>query len=519
MKLFYLFSGGGAEKPPENELLIVADGAALNCDGVAVNWDGFALNWDGVALNWNGELLVGAAAAVVPAPKPNEDDPPNANVDGTVGTEPNTGDGAVDWDENAKPLVVPAGAADVWIGLVDVFDVAPKLNNDDVLDVEPKAGNDEIEVAGLSLVNGVAPNGALEPNAGKEVALLVEITGGANGLGGLLAPNANGALFDVVVVVVVEAAAADGKLKPDDDDDDRPVPNKDGAEVVVVLLVVAIEDVDASGKLLGNEKPLVVEDTGNVASVAAAAVVGTVVLAGKPNKFGTVDVVVDDDSNAVKDGAEALVPNENEGSFSAETVEVIDVAVVVANAVLPNDPNVIDVDTLTGDDGLVVIIEDAVEVLIAVVLFVDDNEPNDWNVEVLFVPIWKRLFELVVAVVPNKGVEANETLVVTGRFVLTFSLVVTGNDVIDDAPNNGRVVVLANEILVVTGGVERMLSLIIVGVGVIIGVDSNRKGVWVVVIGVDTFGSSTIISGNLLVVVCDTTGEGSIAKQKKENCF
>jgi hypothetical protein len=136
-----------------------------------------------------------------------------------------------------------------------------------VLDVEPKAGNDEIEVAGLSLVNGVAPNGALEPNAGKEVALLVEITGGANGLGGLLAPNANGALFDVVVVVVVEAAAADGKLKPDDDDDDRPVPNKDGAEVVVVLLVVAIEDVDASGKLLGNEKPLVVEDTGNVASV------------------------------------------------------------------------------------------------------------------------------------------------------------------------------------------------------------------------------------------------------------
>jgi hypothetical protein len=37
MKLFYLVSGVGAEKPPENELLIVADGVALNCDGVALN--------------------------------------------------------------------------------------------------------------------------------------------------------------------------------------------------------------------------------------------------------------------------------------------------------------------------------------------------------------------------------------------------------------------------------------------------------------------------------------------------
>ena len=129
-----------------------------------------------------------------------------------------------------------------------------------MLDAAPKAGNEEFEVAGLSLANDVTPNGALEPNAGKEGAVLVEMTGGANGLVGLLAPNANGALFDVVVVVA--AAAADGKLKPDDDDDDdRPVPNKDGADVVVVLLVIATEDVDdASGKLLGNEKPLVAED-------------------------------------------------------------------------------------------------------------------------------------------------------------------------------------------------------------------------------------------------------------------
>jgi len=137
--------------------------------------------------------------------------------------------------------------------------VAPKVNNDDVLDVEPKPGNDGTDVDGLSVVVGATPNVAVAPNAGVEVVLLVDITEGANGFGGLLAPNANGALLDVVVVVF-----ADGKLKPGDDDDDvKLVPNKGIVDVVAVVVVVAI-DVDISGKLLGNENPLIVVVTGNV---------------------------------------------------------------------------------------------------------------------------------------------------------------------------------------------------------------------------------------------------------------
>jgi hypothetical protein len=263
-----------------------------------------------------------------------------------------------------------------------VFDVAPKLNNDDVLPVEPKAGNDGTEVGGLSIVVGAVPNEAVAPNAGGVVVLLVEITEGANGFSGLLAPNANGALLDVVVVV-----PADGKLKPDDGDD-KPIPNKDAADVVAVfvVVVVAIEDVAASGKLPGYENPLIVEETGNVKE--AVVVVSAVALDEKANKLEVVDeVVIDDDDD---NGTKALVPNENRGGLSDEIVEeTVVVAVVVANEVLPNDPNVIDVGIFIGDDDVVdvVIIEGMVEVLVAGVVFVDVNEPNDWNAGGVFIPI------------------------------------------------------------------------------------------------------------------------------------
>ena len=141
--------------------------------------------------------------------------------------------------------------------------------------------------------------------------MLVEITEGANGFGGLLAPKANGVLLDVVVVVF-----ADGKLKPDDEDD-KPLPNKGAADVVAGVVVVVAIDVDTSGKALGNENPLVVdEEIGNGNEVAAAVVVvamgGAVVFDGKPNKFGVVDeVFAVDDDNEVTDKDGALVPNEN----------------------------------------------------------------------------------------------------------------------------------------------------------------------------------------------------------------
>jgi hypothetical protein len=50
---------------------------------------------------------------------------------------------------------------------------------------------------------------------------------------------------------------------------------------------------------------------------------------------------------------------------------------------------VTDVDTFIGDDTVVIvvaglIIEGMVEVLVAVVVFVDANAPKDWNVEGVF---------------------------------------------------------------------------------------------------------------------------------------
>ncbi len=329
----------------------------------------------GLALNWNGPLLAGAVEL---EPKLNVDPPPNANVDGA---EPNVG-AAVDGVVNGKPLVVPAVATDVCIGLVVVFDVAPNANNDGVFVVEPKAGNDGTEVDVLSPVDGAAPNVAFAPNAGAGVVLLVDITEGANGFNGLPAPNANGVLPDVVVI------PPDGKLKPGADD--KLLPNKDAADVVAG----PIEDADVDGKPLGNENPLVVEETGNVKG--AVVVVGAVAYDGKANGFAGIELVVvvgnDDDEGG------ALVPNENEGGLSDEIVEGIEVgAVVVVVGVLPNDPNVIDVGNFIGDDDVVVIIEGVIEELVAVVVFADVTEPNDGNVAAAFIPIWNGLFAIVVA--------------------------------------------------------------------------------------------------------------------------
>jgi hypothetical protein len=187
----------------------------------------------------------------------------------------------------------------------------------------------------------------------------------------------NGVLLDVVMVVL-----AVGKLKPDDE---PPPPNKGADDVVAAI------DADASGKPLGNENPLVVE-AGNV-NEAVVVVVGAVAFDGKPNKFGATDeVVVVDNDNGATGRVGALVPKENCGGLSDETVEETAVSVVVvASGVLPNDPNVIDVGILISDDDAVVAgvvtIEDAIGVLIAVVVFVDGAEPNDGNVEGVLVLI------------------------------------------------------------------------------------------------------------------------------------
>lgn len=265
--------------------------------------------------------------------------------------------------------------------------MAPKANIDGVVVVEPKAGNDGTEVDALSTVDGAAPNEAFAPNAGAGVVLLVDITEGANGFNGPPAPNANGVLPDVVVI------PPDGKLKPGADD--KLLPNKDAADVVAG----AIEDADVDGKPLGNENPLVVEETGNVKG--AVVVVGAVAYDGKANGFGGIELVVvgNDDDDGADDKGGALVPNENEGGLSDEIVEGIEVAaVVVVVGVLPNDPNVIDVGNFIGDDDVVVIIEGVIEELVAVVVFADVTaEPNDGNVAAAFVPIWNGLFAIVVA--------------------------------------------------------------------------------------------------------------------------
>lgn len=398
-------------------------------------------------------------------------------------------------------------------------DPAPNVNSDgvDAGAGAPKLENDGIEVAVLSLVAAGTPNEAAAPNAGVEV-VLVEVTEGANGRGGLLAPNANGVLFDVVVVVV----PADGKLKPDVDD--KPLPNK-GADVVVavlpavVVVAVKLKGAGVDENVVGNARPpvavVVAVGIGNVDELVVA------VLVEKLNKFGVTDaaaVVVgaagavdndeDEDENDNVGGAVA-VPNENRGGLSDEIVEadvvvddvvvgvvpklvpnaigvaVVDVVVaidvlpkppnvtgaelVVAIALVPNPPNVI------GADAVVVVIAGVIEVLVVVAVIADGNVPNDaGKVEPVVVPIGKRLVVVDVAVLseladvtPNNGafvignedvVVVREVEVVASGFVIIFSFVVAGVN-----PNDGRVLVVESVEVVVMGndGTENVFPVVV----------------------------------------------------------
>ena len=207
------------------------------------------------------------------------------------------------------------------------------------------------------------PNVLAAPNAGAVVAvLLVEITEGANGFGGLLAPNVNGVLFEAVVVVV-----ADGKLKPDEDVDvvEELAPNNDGGAAAVVV-AAAERDVDVDEVVLGNENPPTV-----------VVVLGAVAAAGvdeKANKLGVVEVVV---------AAEELAPNANKAGLSDNVVVDGDAVLVVAvaNGVLVNEPNVGVADAVV--DVVVVVVKDkGVGVFdVVVVGLVAENPPNVGNVE------------------------------------------------------------------------------------------------------------------------------------------
>ncbi len=122
---------------------------------------------------------------------------------------------------------------------------------------------------------------------------------------------------------------------------------------------------------------------------------GADITAGTLNRLGrtarVVAVVVVDNDDGTAGRAGALVPKENCGGLSDETVEepAVRAVVIVASGVLPNDPNVIDVGILIGDDAVVVIIEGTIGVLIvaAVVVVADVAEPNDGNVEDVLVLI------------------------------------------------------------------------------------------------------------------------------------
>jgi len=207
------------------------------------------------------------------------------------------------------------------------------------------------------------PNVLAAPNAGVVVAvLLVEITEGANGFGGLLAPNVNGVLFEAVVVVV-----ADGKLKPDEDVDvvEELAPNNDGGAAAVVV-AAAGRDVDVDEVVLGNENPPTV-----VVVLGAAAAAG---VDEKANKLGVVEVVV---------AAEELAPNANKAGLSDNVVVDGDAVLVVAvaNGVLVNEPNVGVADAVV--DVVVVVVKDkGVGVFdVVVVGLVAENPPNVGNVE------------------------------------------------------------------------------------------------------------------------------------------
>lgn len=204
------------------------------------------------------------------------------------------------------------------------------------------------------------PNVLAAPNAGVVVVvLLVEITEGANGFGGLLAPNVNGVLFEAVVVVV-----ADGKLKPDEDVDvvEELAPNNDGGAAAVVV-AAAGRDVDVDEVVLGNENPPTV-----VVVLGAAAAAG---VDEKANKLGVVEAVV---------ATEELAPNANKAGLSDNVVVDGDAVLVVAvaNGVLVNEPNVGVADAVVD----VVVKDKGVGVFdVVVVGLVAENPPNVGNVE------------------------------------------------------------------------------------------------------------------------------------------
>ena len=342
----------------------------------------------------------------------------------------------------------------------------------------------------MVVAEGTLPNEGTAPKAGVGVVPLVEITGGANGFGGLLAPNANGVLLDVVVVVL-----AVGKLKPDDDDDEL-APNRGADDDVVVVGVI---DVDTRGKLLGNGNPLVAE-AGNASDALVVVGGGTVTFELKPNKLGVVVVVVVavvDDVGA-NDGVEAPAPKENSGGLPEDTAaELVATAVVVVAApsgVVPNDPNVIVVGILIGDNVVVAVVdgavknEDAVDVVVAMVLVVvvdecvDIAEPNNGKLADALGLVWNRLAGVLVMVlsegvvlVPNRGVAVtgNEILVVTGGLITVFSFVA-----VDGAPNKGKALVAGNAAVdVANGGMEKVLSLPIPIVGADIVTGANSFGI------------------------------------------
>ena len=470
------------------------------------------------------------------------------------GVAPKTAPGAATDDgalEKAKPPVDPVEVADVCNGLL--AGGAPNAN-DGAAD-EPKLENEDADVVG-------APNVAREPNAGIEPAVPNETTGGAKVRGGLAAPKPNGALADVVVVV---AAPADGKVKPDEEDDDadpKPLPKSDGAVVAAAaFVVVAVADKDgADGKPDPNGNPTLLGAVGkglllnvdaDVAGAAeklngfdmkdTAAVDVTAVLMGG----GAVDA-----ANAVKEGAEELVPNANGSGLSDAAVEVmegIDVA-VAGDAVdvvvrgLANDPKTIGTEILGADTDVVV---EAAGV--AMPLADAAAAPNDGNVEVPLVPVEKGFNVADVAVMPKAGVAAEEgnagnkeAVVTTGGAVMVLSFVLVGNDtngVIPNegvmllvvpnegmvlvapkegvaliVPNEGVVLATANDgAVVLAAGIENGFSFVEVGsenvtVGaVVIGADATVLVVGidmsVLVLDVATTGSSTIIAGSLMDVV------------------
>lgn len=156
--------------------------------------------------NGNDELVAGAAAAPnvnrplllagVDEPKLRLGAAPKLNV---VGVEVNGGiDGnvALVVGATAPKAKPPVDELNVPVVCVELVEGAPKAN-EGVLVVEPNVENDEAAVDG-------APKLLDEPNAGAVldvVTLPDEITCGAKGRGGLLAPKPKVVFADVVVVV------------------------------------------------------------------------------------------------------------------------------------------------------------------------------------------------------------------------------------------------------------------------------------------------------------------------------